>query len=69
MRCVPYLDDVLVFSRDFDLHVENVRKVLQKQESCGIKLRPKKSDFFKREVCYVGHVISEEGYWMRLFKL
>lgn len=60
--CVPYLDDILVFSSDFESHIENVRKVLQRQQQCGIKLRPTKCDFFKREVCYVGRVVSEHGY-------
>lgn len=62
--CVPYLDDVLVFSSNFDQHIQNVRRVLQRQRECGIKLRPKKCDFFKPEVCYVGRVISAEGYKM-----
>lgn len=62
--CVPYLDDVLVFSHNFEQHIQNVRQVLQRQRQCGIKLRPKKCDFFKREVCYVGRMISEEGYRM-----
>lgn len=38
--------------------------VLQRHKSCGIKLRPNKCDLFKREVCYVGHVLSQEGYRM-----
>lgn len=41
-----------------------MRQVLQQQKQCGIKLRPKKCYFFKREVCYVGRVISEAGYKM-----
>lgn len=62
--CVPYLDDVLVFSPSFNQHLQNVRQVLRRQQECGIKLRPKKCDFFKSEVCYVGRVISAEGYKM-----
>ncbi len=54
----------LVFSPSFEQHVQNVRQVLQRQRECGIKLRPKKCDFFKGEVCYVGRVISAEGYKM-----
>ncbi len=62
--CIPYLDDVLVFSRSFEQHIRDVRQVLQRQRQCGIKLRPKKCNFFKCEMCYVGRVTSAEGYKM-----
>ncbi len=62
--CIPYLDDVLVFSKNFDQHLEDLTRVLQRQKQCGIKLRPKKCNFFKREICYVRRIISEQGYRM-----
>ncbi len=38
--CVPYLDDVLVFSKDFDQHLEDLRRVLQRQKQCEVREQP-----------------------------
>lgn len=62
--CLPYLDDVLVFSQSFEQHVEDVRQVLRQQNKWGIKLRADKCDLFKNEVRYLGKIISAEGYRM-----
>ena len=60
--CIPYLDDVIVFSKTFQDHVNNVRTVLQRLRSNGVRLKAKKCELFKQEVKCLGQIISADGY-------
>lgn len=62
--CIPYLDDIVVFSKTFDSHLRDVRAVLRRLKGKGIKLKLKKCEFFKKEVRYLGNLVSESGYCM-----
>ena len=60
--CIPYLDDIIVFSKTFEDQVNNVRTVLQRLRSNGVRLKAKKCELFKQEVKYLGQIISADGY-------
>lgn len=59
--CYIYLDDIVIFSKTFEEHMERLEKVFQRFREVNLKLSPKKCDLFKKKVCYVGHIVSHEG--------
>ena len=56
-----YLDDIIVFGKTFDMHLQNLREVLQRLAEANLKLNPEKCVFFQTQVSFLGHCVSEEG--------
>ena len=59
--CIIYLDDIVIFSKDLASHLERLEAVFQKLEEAGLKLKPSKCELFRRQLAYLGHVISAKG--------
>jgi len=60
-RCMCYIDDIIVYGQTFNHAVENLRAVLDRVRACGLKLQAKKCDLFKRELLYLGFIVSGQG--------
>ena len=58
--CV-YLDDWLMTSKTFEEHIELLRTVFTRLKFAGLKYRPSKSQLCKKEILYLGHIISGNG--------
>ena len=57
----PYLDDIIVYSKSFQDHINHLRKVFQRLREHGVKLKPKSASFLE-EINFLGRVVSAEGY-------
>ncbi|GFY01002.1 retrovirus-related Pol polyprotein from transposon opus [Trichonephila clavipes] len=59
--CLVYLDHIIIVGRSVEEHLKNIWRVLQKLKEANLKLSPSKYHLFRREVTYLGHIISAEG--------
>ena len=58
---LAFLDDILVLGNTFRSHIENLRQVLERFRSYGLKLKPKKCELFQIEVEFLGRKVSKKG--------
>ncbi|KAL6421071.1 hypothetical protein ACFW04_013595 [Cataglyphis niger] len=56
-----YLDDVIIFGESFEDMLSRLRQVFSRLRSVNLKLNSRKCSFFKREIKYLGHVVSQQG--------
>lgn len=59
--CLVYMDDIIVFSSSLQEHCVNLNKVFEALKKAKLKVQLDKSEFLKKEVAFLGHIVSEEG--------
>ena len=50
-----------MFSRTFEEHLARLREVLYRLRDAGLKVKPSKCFLFRKEIAYLGHVVSAHG--------
>ena len=56
-----FVDDVLIYSRTFDEHLDHVSRMLTALHEVGLRAHPEKSTFCASSVEFLGHVVSSYG--------
>ena len=56
-----YLDDIIVFSRTTEDHMEHLEKIFEALQVTDLKIKVSKCEFFKKHVSYLGFLIGETG--------
>ena len=58
---MTYLDDIIIFSNSQEEHLLHLKEVFHQLRKAGLKTKQSKCNFFKSQIHYLGHLISEDG--------
>lgn len=61
ISCLVYMDDIVVFAHTLAEHNMKLKQVLDRLIGHNLKLQPEKCKFLRKEVVYLGHLISQDG--------
>ena len=53
-----YIDDVIVFSKCWEDHLEDVKMVLDSLKKCGLTAKPSKCERGATTLTYLGHTVG-----------
>lgn len=60
-KCLVYLDDIIIFSTSLQEHIQNLKAVFERLRQAKFKIQLDKSEFLRKEVAYLGHIVTPEG--------
>ncbi|KAM0729433.1 Retrovirus-related Pol polyprotein from transposon 297 [Formica fusca] len=61
IKCLVYLDDIVIYGASLQDHNKRLIEVLRRLRENNLKLQPDKCEFLRKEVTYLGHIITENG--------
>jgi len=59
--CLVYIDDVIIYSKTEEEHLNHIDLFLKVVEQAGFKIKPSKCQLFRRKLNFLGHTISSHG--------
>jgi len=56
-----YIDDIIIFSPNFETHLSRIQQVFERIRQAGLKQKASKCSLLQRKVAFLGHVVSANG--------
>ena len=56
-----YVDDLIIYSRTLEEHLEHIEAVLEKLKEAGIYTKLGKCQFGVEEIKFLGHIVGKDG--------
>lgn len=58
---IPYLDDLLIASKDEESHKQDIKNVLKRLDEFGLVIKIEKCQFGKKEIEFLGFLVTAKG--------
>ena len=55
---LTYLDNILIFSKDYQQHIQHIHIVLQKLREKDLLVKLSKCEFYKYSISFLGYIVS-----------
>ena len=59
--CLYYLDDIIVFAKTWEEHLQRLETVFQRLQEANLKLGSAKCNLAKEEVSFLGYKVTPKG--------
>ena len=56
-----YMDDIVIYANSPKEHTEKLKRLLARLKDSDLVLQPDKCRFLRKEITYLGHIISQDG--------
>ena len=59
--CLVYMDDIIIFSKSQNEHLQHISAIFKKMREYNLKVQLDKSEFLRKDVEFLGHIITPDG--------
>ena len=59
--CFVYMDDILIFSKSEQQHLETIEEILRRLDEAGLTISIKKCSFGKESIDFLGYHVDAQG--------